>query len=185
MTSTSRQGIGVLVLKFHTGAQKLKISIVGTMTTSGLGVSYTTKLTVKDLLFEKQTDGSYTGSAPATAEIRLNIADCTKPYVQKGTFRMTATREQVEDQALERRWFVKYDPGTTFDGTGSCLGVPMESFTGAGDAGPIAGMMFVLGDLVFQERGDTEHILRTKKLGQSTNKVDVNLTGTIVSGNGP
>ena len=185
LTSTSRMGIGVLVLKFHTGAQKLKVSIEGSMTTSGLGVSYTTKLTVKDLVFEKLPDGTYAGSAPATAEIRLAIADCTKPYVQKGTFRMTATREKVEDQALERRWYVKWDPATTFDGTGSCLGVPMDSFTGSGETGPIAGFMFVLGDLVFMERGNSEHILRTKKLGPSTNKVDANVTGTIVSGNGP
>ena len=48
--SVSRQGIGRLTLTFHTGSKKLKVSIDGTMTTSGFGVSYTTTLHAKDLI---------------------------------------------------------------------------------------------------------------------------------------
>lgn len=183
LTSTSRQGIGTLVLLFHTGGQKLKVSIVGTMVTAGFGVSYTTKVTVKDLQLERLPDGSYAGTAPATAEIQLRIADCPRPYVQHGTLRLTATREKVEDPSLPARWLVKWDPATQFSGTGACLGVPLDSFTGP--TGPVAGFMTVLGDLVFAAAGDQEHILRSKAIGPSTNKLDANVTGEIVSGSGP
>ena len=185
LTSTSRQGIGTLVLLFHTGGQKLKVSIVGTMTTAGFGVSYDTKLTVKNLQLERLPDGSYAGTAPATAEIRLKIADCPRPYVQTGTLRLTATREKVEDPSLPARWLVKWDPATQFSGTGACLGVPLDSFTGTGETGPVAGFMTVLGDLVFAAAGDQEHILRSKAIGPSTNKLDATVTGEIVSKSGP
>ena len=97
LESVSRQGIGRLTLTFHTGTKRLKVSIDGTMTTSGFGVSYTTTLHAKDILMSLMAtspqispDGitqtvTFSGGGPATAEIRLNIADCRKPYTQKGT----------------------------------------------------------------------------------------------------
>lgn len=181
LTSTSRQGIGTLVIKFHTGAQKLKVGITGSMTTSGMGVSYTTTISVKDLVLSILPDGTYAGSAPATASILLDIADCRKPFVETGTFKLRATREVVESQALERRWTVTWDPATQFTTGGVCVGVGMEAFTGSGETGPIAGFMFVLGDLVFPERGDTQHIQRSKSISITTNVLDATVTGEIVS----
>ena len=97
---------------------------------------------------------TFAGSGQATAEVHLQIADCRKPYVEKGTFKLKAKRELFKENANPPRWEIIWDPATTmaFNG-GSCAGAPIESFVGTGEAGPISGFMFVLGDLKFDAQG--------------------------------
>ena len=94
------------------------MSIDGTMTTSGFGVSYTTTVHAKDIILSLMAtspqispDGltktvTYGGGGPFTAEIRLSIADCRKPYVQKGTLSLLADHELNELTNVDLRWFV-------------------------------------------------------------------------------
>jgi hypothetical protein len=42
----------------------------------------------------------------------------------------------------------------------------------------------VLGDMKFQERGNTDHVKITKNVGASTNTIDATITGEIVSESG-
>lgn len=198
LTSTSRQGIGRLKLTFHTGTKKLKVSMDGTMTTSAFGVSYKTTLHIKDLLLSMTNetpklskDGAtklipYAGSGPATAEVLLGFADCPKPYVQQGTIKLRAEHDVSLDDTYEGKWFITFDPSTSFAFKGGvCLGVPMESFVGTGDAGPVAGFMFVLGTVPISKDATGDHIKLTKSVGASKNTIDVTVEAVVVSGSGP
>ncbi len=197
LVSTSRQGIGRLKLTFHTGTQKLAVSIDGTMTTSGFGVSYKTILHVADLVLTRTADPpkpspdgltntlAYAGSGPATATVKLQIADCTTPYVEKGTFKLHAEHEVTADETFNGKWVVTFDPSTTFAFNGGiCVGVPLDSFVGAGASGPVAGFMFVLGPMDVRPEGGPLHVKLTKSVGPSTNVMDATITAKIVSDSG-
>ena len=193
--SVSRQGIGRLTLTFHTGSKALKVSIDGTMTTSGFGVSYTTTVHVKNLLLRPMNtspqvspDGltntiTSGGSGPFTAEIRLGIADCRKPYTQRGTLNLLADHEVNDVTNLDLRWFVYWDPDASAPATttGSCLGVPVDSFTGSQAGGPIGGFMTVLGSVEFPPGLGEQRVRLTKALGKSTSTIDATVTAEIVS----
>ena len=174
------------------------MSIDGTMTTSGFGVSYTTTVHAKDIILSKlatspqiSPDGltqtqTYGGGGPATAEIRLNIADCRKPYTQKGTLKLFADHELNDVTNLDLRWFVYWDPDSTMATTGgSCVGVPLDSFVGASGAGPVGGFMTVLGTVQLGPTGGEERVRLTKTLGQSTNVIDATVKAEIVSESEP
>jgi len=198
LESVSRQGIGRLRLTFHTGTVKIKVSINGTMSTSGgAGVKYSTTLHVSNILLTRTSDPpvcskdgiscmyTYAGSGPATAEVLLQIADCKKPYVEKGTFKLTAKRELFKENANPPRWQIIWDPATTmaFNG-GTCAGAPIDSFVGTGQAGPISGFMFVLGDLRFDAQGGEKHVQRTVTLGNvfpATNVIDATVKAEVLS----
>lgn len=201
LESVSRQGIGRLRLTFHTGTVKIRVSINGTMKTSGFGVQYSTTLHVSNILLTRTADPpecakdgisckyTYAGSGPATAEVLLQIADCRKPYVEKGVFKVKAKRELFKDNANPPRWQIIWDPATTmaFNG-GSCAGASIESFVGTGEAGPISGFMFVLGDLDFGAQGGDKHVRRTvtlNKLTPVTNVIDATVKAEVISETGP
>jgi hypothetical protein len=201
LESVSRQGIGRLRLTFHTGTVKIRVSINGTMTTSGFGVSYTTTLHVSNILLTRTADPpecskdgisckhTFAGSGQATAEVLLQIADCRKPYVEKGVFRLKAKRELFKENANPPRWQIIWDPATTmaFNG-GACAGASIESFVGTGDAGPISGFMFVLGDLNFGAQGGETRVRRTVTLGNvfpATNVIDATVKAEVISETGP
>jgi hypothetical protein len=125
---------------------------------------------------------TYSGGGPATAEIRIKIADCRKPYTQRGTLQLFADHELNDVTNLDLRWFVYWDPDSTFRTTGgSCVGLPLDSFTGTSGAGPVGGFMTVLGTVQLQPRGSEERVRLTKTLGQSTNKIDATVKGEIIS----
>jgi len=194
LVSTSRQGIGRLKLTFHTGIKKLKVSIDGMLTTSGFGVSYTTKLHVASLVMSRTADPpkpspdgltnllTYAGTGPATATITLGIPDCRTPYVEKGAIKLKAEHEVTADETFNGKWVVTFDPSTTFSFRGGqCAGASLESFVGSGEAGPVAAFMLVLGPAQVNPAGDPLHVKLTKTLGASTNTIDATVTATIVS----
>lgn len=170
----------------------------GTMTTSGFGVSYKTTVHIKDLLLSMTNetpklskDGAtklvpFEGSGQATAEVLLGFADCPKPYVQQGTIKLRAEHDVSLDDTYEGKWYISFDPATTFAFKGGdCLGVPIESFVGTGETGPIAGFMFVLGTVPISKDATSAHIKLTKTLGASKNTIDVTVDAVVVSGSEP
>ncbi len=197
LESTSRQGVGKLKLTFHTGGKKLSVSIDGKMTTSGFGVSYVTTMHVPAILLSRTTDPprvspdggtqylTYSGSGPATAKVLLGIPDCPKPYTETGTFQLRAELEVTKDETLDGKWTVTWVPSTFSFKGGVCVGVPLESFVGAGDAGPVGGFMTVLGPIEMRNGGDTLHVKHTTTLGASKNTIDATVIGKIVSESGP
>ncbi len=178
--SISNRGIGETSVKFAVIDQTIEVSLTGKMTTSGLGVSYVTTVSAPKIALSSQGDGGYIGEGPATATITMGIADCSKPYTQKGTMKLHATRPAAGDPAVPRDWTITWDPLTQYTTTGSCLGVPLDSFTGTGAAGPTGGFMFVLGDVVIPADGGTKKVHLSKGLGASTNTLDATVTAKLV-----
>ena len=198
LESVSRQGIGRLKLTFHTGTKKLKVSIDGTMTTSAFGVSYTTTVHAKDIVLSQMAtspqispDGvtqtvTFSGGGPATAEIRIKIADCPKPYTQKGTLQLFADHEQNEVTNLDLRWFVYWDPDSTIRTTGgSCVGLPLEFVHGHERRRPRRRVHDRPGHRAVPPSLGEVRVRLTKKLGQSTNEIDATVKAEIVSDSGP
>jgi hypothetical protein len=202
LTSTSRQGIGRLVLTFHTGAEKLKVSISGTMTTSGFGVSYTTRFSTSGLVLAKQADGSYRGTGPITASMTINgDVPCTKPFHETGTLVLTAQRppraianegqpNEVVDETQPRQWKVTWDQSTNAVSSGTCVGISLGQFVQLGPTGMTGGFMFVLfgtnkdnssGILTFPPEGDTLKIKKTTNVGPTKNTIDATIKGELIS----
>ena len=168
------------------------------MTSSGFGVSYSTTLHASNILLTRTSDPAecskdgisckytFAGSGQATAEVLLHIADCSRPYVEKGAFKLKAKHEVYKENAQPPKWWISFDPATTlsFKG-GTCVGASIESFVGTGDAGPIAGFMFVLEEQEFGAQGGEAHVKRTKTVGQSTNVIDATVKAEVVSESGP
>jgi hypothetical protein len=62
--------------------------------------------------------------------------------------------------------------------------VPLESFVGTGDTGPVAGFMTVLGPVEVGAKGGKVRVKLTKSIGQSKNAIDAIVSGEIVSESG-
>ncbi len=205
LTSTSKQGIGHLVLTFHTGAEKLKLSISGTLVTSGFGVSYTTTFSTSNLVLSRQPDGSFRGSSPITASLHLNgDIPCPNPFHEKGTLVLNGKRppraianegqpNEVVDESQPRQWKVGYDEGTKAITSGTCLGQSLGQLMQLGANGITGGFMLILfgmnadgtpAFLTFPPEGGTIKVNKTTTLGPSTNTIVATVTGTVISESG-
>jgi hypothetical protein len=185
LTSTSKQGIGKLNLGFHTGAKSLGVTITGTMTTAGAGVSFVTTVSIPKIVLTKQSDGTYLGSGPGTTTVTIPQLDCAKPYIEKGTVVLRATVEKVADASYNAHWIVTFDPSSSLSVSGTCVGVPLGTFLGTGAAGPTAGFMVVLGKISLDEKGENKHVKETHSLSISTNTIDATVIGELISSSTP
>ena len=182
LISTSRQGIGRQRLLFHIGDKKLKVGIKGSMTTSGMGVSYTTSVSVTGLLLTKQPDGSYLGSAPVTTKIRLNgDIPCPTPFSEKGgTIALRATHPPPSDPDTPSPWTIAFDQTSKLTISGKCLGVSLGDMLGLGANGATGGFMFVLGDVEVPDAGGTVKVKKTVALGASQNAINATVTAEVI-----
>jgi hypothetical protein len=183
--SVSNRGIGETKVTFTVVDRTLKVGMNGKMTTSGFGVAYVTTIAVPKIVLSQQGDGTYLGSGPVTTTILFDIDQCRIPYKSTGTIKLRATREEVADPSLPWHWTVSWDPSGVLTTKGQCLGVDLGTLTGTGEAGPTAGFMFVLGDVVFDQDGGTKHVQLTKATGPVQNIIDATVTAEIVSDSKP
>ena len=184
LESTSKQGIGILVLAFHTGAKKLKVTIDGKLTSSGYGVKFVTTVSVPKVVLSKLDDGTYLGSGPLTAKVSI-AGLCSTPITETGTIKLQATRQVVEDQSLPRSWKVTWDESGKVTTSGKCLGRDIGSLMQVGPAGYTGMFMTVLGDLEFNEDGGTKQVKRSMAFGSSQNTIDATVKAEIVSESKP
>ncbi len=106
--------------------------------------------------------------------------------MEKGPFKLKAKHRVVAEGAGDSKWEISWDPSTTLSFKGGlCVGQPLDSFFGAGDAGPLAGFMTVLGNETFGPQGGVSHVKRTVTLGASKNVIDATIKAEVVSESGP
>lgn len=186
LISTSRQGIGRQRILFHISDEKLKVSIKGTMTTSGFGVSYTTSVSLSGLEMTKQTDGTFLGSAPVTTTIRLNgDIPCPKPFSEKGgTLTLKATHPPPPDPDSPSPWTISFDKNSQFVISGNCLGVSLGDMLGLGANGATGGFMFVLGDVTIPDAGGSAVVKKTVSLGPAQNVIDATVKAEVIKAAG-
>ena len=187
LISTSRQGIGRQRLLFHTSDEKLKVSINGTMTTSGFGVSYTTTVAVSGMLLTKQSDGSFLGSAPVVTKIRLNgDIPCPAPFTEKGgTLALRAIHPPPADPNTPSPWTISFDNTSKLSVTGSCLGISLGNMLQLGTSGATGGFMFVLGDVKIPDAGGSATVKATVPVGPSKNVIDATVTAEVIKDTRP
>jgi hypothetical protein len=122
LKSTSRRGIGTLLLDFHTGGQALTLTISGTLklTRTFLGtVEVTDTVSVGPVEFKKSFGDFWEGTGTWTAQTRSFVAvagttqTCTGS--QSGTVTMLAT---FEDRGGRKVWIVNPLDGSS-EGTAS------------------------------------------------------------------
>jgi hypothetical protein len=93
LTSTSKRGIGTLVLTFHTGTKQLTVTITGNELFDG---DIDTKLTYSPVLITKQPDGSFAGSG--TSDAKGTFPGCSGIALSEtGTIGLTATQATNAD----------------------------------------------------------------------------------------
>ncbi len=163
LMSTSKQGIGRQRLLFHTSDEKLKVGITGKMTTSGLGVSDTTTVSVSGILLTKQSDGSFLGSAPVSTKIHLNgDIPCPAPFKEQGgTLTLRATHPPPVDPNTPGPWTITFDKTSKLMVTGKCLGISLGNMLQLGTTGATGGFMFVLGDVEIPDAGGSVTVRKT------------------------
>ena len=182
-TSTSKQGIGILTLIFHTGAKELQVSISGSMTTTGLGVSYVTTLNAAKVVLTKQADGTYLGFGPVTTKITVKGL-CPNPFNETGTLILRATRDVVTDPTLPQSWYVSMDSTTKILTSGTCLGQSLGSLLQSGANGFAGDFMKVLGVVTLSSGGDDRHIVQTTSVGPAKQALDAKVKGIVISESG-
>jgi hypothetical protein len=182
LVSTSRRGIGTLVLQFHTGPRNLKVTINGKVTSSGGGIKFVTNVSMPSLVLTKQPDGTYKGTGAATASVTVG-GICPRPFTEKGTIDMSATRPPVEDQSLPQTWKIKVLKTGKTTTSGACMGFAIPPVTQAG-GGYTSLFLAVLGDFEFDEKGGTKTITRSQSFGPMQSTVEATVTGEIVSESG-
>ncbi len=182
LISTSQQGIGRQRILFHIGDEKLKVSIKGTMTTSGFGVSYTTAVSLSGLEMTKQPDGTFLGSAPVTTTIRLNgDIPCPKPFSEKGGMvTLRATHPPPPDPSTPSPWTIKFDKTSKLVVSGNCLGASLGDMLGLGPNGATGGFMFVLGDVTIPDAGGSAVVKKTVSLGPAQNAIDATVKAEVI-----
>ena len=182
LISTSQQGIGRQRILFHIGDEKLKVSIKGTMTTSGFGVSYTTAVSLSGLEMTKQSDGTFLGSAPVTTTIRLNgDIPCPKPFSEKGGMvTLRATHPPPPDPSTPSPWTIKFDKTSKLVVSGNCLGASLGDMLGLGPNGATGGFMFVLGDVTIPDAGGSAVVKKTVSLGPAQNAIDATVKAEVI-----
>jgi hypothetical protein len=182
LISTSRQGIGRQRILFHISDEKLKVSIKGSMTTSGFGVSYTTTVSVSGLELTKQSDGTFLGSGPVTTKIRLNgDIPCPAPFTEKGgTLTLRATHPPPTNPSMPVPWTIKFDNNSKFTISGNCLGISLGDMLGLGPNGATGGFMFVLGNTQVPDEGGTAVVKTTVAVGPSQNAIDATVKAEVI-----
>ena len=182
LISTSRQGIGRQRLLFHVSDEKLTVSINGTMTTSGFGVSYTTTVAVSGIVLTRQPDGTYLGSAPVITKIRLNgDIPCPTPFKEQGgTLTLRASHAAGADPNAPPPWIVVLDSTSKLSISGSCLGVSLGNMIQLGVNGATGAFMDVMGPVEIPDAGGSKAVRKTVPFGASQNVIDATMTGQVL-----
>jgi hypothetical protein len=186
--SVSNRGIAEKTVTFTVGGQRLEVGLAGIMTTSMMGISYTTEISAPKVILTRQTDGTYFGSGAVKTVVDLHNSLCPEPFIGTGTLRLRATREEVADPSLSRDWTIVHDSDATAAGQKAwCQDthgtrIDISSFTG--NDGPTGGFMFVLGDVVFPATGGTKEIKHAKSVGPARNTIVATMKVKVVKDQG-
>jgi hypothetical protein len=177
--SVSNRGIAQKTVTFTVGSAKLEVSISGTMITELSGLSYETRADIPSVIMTRQPDGTYAGGGDSTAGISFALCG-PNVYNTGGVTKLIAHQDTSASAAST--WVVTFDESSTYAGAGVCVtpegSAMMDAF--AGPSGPMAGFMFILGDLTAKPEGETKHFKFTKSLGPARNTIQGTYTITVV-----
>ena len=164
LKTTSKRGIGTLVLDFHTGAQALTLSLTGTLqgqqggfATSDLSYS----VSIGPIEFKKVAENTWFGMGPWTATVATDLGVGGTSQSCKGTEAGTASMVAMVQTRGDRKVFVINRSQSAAAGTGTveCVSItPIGTFPSGSSPsnGASAGtFMGTLDDIVIPAEGGT------------------------------
>jgi len=181
LRSTSKRGIGTLVLTFRTADAALAVSATGTVRLdTGFLLTYDGKITIGPIVLKK--DGpSYAGHGPMHMDMRTEpLPGCPLTFVIDGDVALSATLEKRGNDSV---WVIRPDPaksgGESTTSNVGCLGQSTSSFNPPG--GGYGTMFFqAAGDVVIPKDGGTVNVRGTRPVaGTVSFIVEGTATGTL------
>jgi hypothetical protein len=181
LKSTSKRGIGTLVLSFHTLGSKLTLEIKGNLTLPVAPLRYVGTFTLGPATFEKRDATTSTSEAPVNVVLHVEGLPfaCAITFTGRGTTGLVATMEQRGNDAV---WVVRGDPlvgSETLSGS-SCLGpTPSTSFP-PGGGGYGVKVLQAVREIVIARAGGTVPVHGSLSQGNTVLTVDGSATATII-----
>jgi hypothetical protein len=181
MRSTSKRGIGTLVLAFHTQGKHLKITVQGRVNIQPGAVPFAlvANVTIGPADFRKADSTTDESRAPVKSAIHYEpnfVPNCDVVANETGTMDLTATVEKRGETSV---WVIHSDRNkTSVEVTATaCIFSASNSFAGGGYA---INLVAVPGDIVVPIDGGTVPIRGTATLGSGvTSTVDGTLVATV------
>jgi hypothetical protein len=166
LQSTSKRGIGTLVLDFHTGTQALTLSLTGTLTGTQSNLGATSNLSysvsIGPIEFKKAGENTWFGMGPWTSQVATELGVGGGPSQNcKGTEAGTASMVATVQTRADKKVFVidRSQSAAAGSGTIECTNItPIGTFpagsypSGLGSAGTF---LRTLDDIVIPAEGGT------------------------------
>jgi hypothetical protein len=162
LTSTSKRGIGKLIIKFDTKSKKLALSMNGNLTFGSGPVTLTALFRAASAPFKPVGDGTYRASLPATTTYTLTFPgeNCTSATGSEGsgTLVFTGTIDKGPDN--QPLWHVKLDGKRSAVHTNeTACGKSFANLPLSGTSGGLVGAMAsISGVITFPADGGTVHV---------------------------
>ncbi|HWS46696.1 MAG TPA: hypothetical protein VN636_12600, partial [Acidimicrobiia bacterium] len=162
MTSTSKRGIGKLVIEFDTKSKKLALSMNGSMTFGSGSITLTAQFRASSAAFKPVGDGTYRASLPATTSYILTFPgeNCSSANGTegRGTLVFTGTIDQGPDK--KPVWHVKLDGKRSVVHTNeTACGKSFSDVLLSGTSGGLVGAMAsIAGVITLPVDGGTVHV---------------------------
>jgi len=161
LTSTSKRGIGKLVIEFDTKSKKLAMSMNGSMTFGSGSITLTAQFRASSAAFKPVGDGTYRASLPATTTYNLTFPgeNCSSANGSegRGTLVFTGTIDQGPDK--QPVWHVKLDGkrSVVHENETAC-GISFSDLPVAAAGGLVGGMASIAGVITFPADGGTVRV---------------------------
>jgi hypothetical protein len=160
LTSTSKRGIGKLVLEFAVKPKKLALSMDGALNFSFGPISLTAHVHAATATFAPVGDGTYRASLPATTSYTVTGAGCGSANGTEANGSLVFNATLVEGPDKKPLWNVTLDPNRsqvhTFE---TACGIPFADLPLSGAGGGLVGAMAsTAGPLTLPSDGGTVHV---------------------------
>jgi hypothetical protein len=179
LESTSKRGIGTLLLEFRTIAKKLLLKVSGTVVNLAPEVArFTATVGIGEAEFRKVDDTTWEGTGALNTTIKAEslTPDSYLPCStgsETGSVLFTARIDKRGDTSV---WVVHPDIGRSRILLGDLCGAAPGT---AGGAGYTINFLLQLGDITIPIDGGTVPVHSSRSLGPSTLTVDATVVGTV------
>ena len=179
LESTSKRGIGRLLLEFRTVANKLRVTVNGTVVNLAQDVArFTGRVRIGDAEFRKVDDTTWEGTGALNTTIQAeslvpgSFLPCSTGS-ESGSVLFTA---RVEKRGETSVWIVHPDLARSRIVLGDLCGAAPGT---AGGAGYTINFLMQLGDITIPSEGGTVPVHSSRSLGPVTATVDATVVGTV------
>lgn len=162
LVSTSKRGIGTLVIEFRVKPKKLALAMDGTVTFGYGPVTLTAQVHGAKATFEPVGDGTYRASLPASTSYTVTFPgeNCNSASGSENSGSIVFNATSAEGPDKKQVWHVTFDPQrSTVHTSESACGRSFSDVALSGAGGGLVGAVAsALGPLTFPSDGGTVHV---------------------------